>query len=217
MKIFAVVPVKDTRQAKQRLARTLPASIRQKLALAMLQDVLDTLSAVNELAGIILVTEDAEATRIARSYNVRVSAEGARDGHTGAVTAAGRLLAAEGFGMMAVPADIPLVAPADIRSVLISHGESPAFTIVPARDMQGSNTILCSPADAVPLRFGSNSYYPHLDAAKSRGIMPCVVQVPGIALDLDTPDDLREFLAAGSQTRAHNLLSEFSSAKAASA
>jgi 2-phospho-L-lactate guanylyltransferase len=209
MKIFAVVPVKDTGQAKQRLAQALPASIRQQLAQMMLQDVLDSLTAVPKLAGIIVVTEDTEVSRIARAYNIRVTAVGARDGHTGAVTAAGQLLAAEGFGMMAMPADVPLVTPADIQSVLISHGAAPAFTIVPSRDLQGSNTIVCTPADAVPLRFGSNSFYPHLAAAESCGIEPCVVHVPSIALDIDTPDDVAEFLAIGSRTRAHRLLSEF--------
>ena len=215
MKIFAVVPVKDTSQAKQRLARMLPASVRQELALAMLRDVLDTLTKVPELAGVMVVTEDAEAARIAHAYYVRVSLDGARDGHTGAVTAASRQLASEGFGMMAMPADIPLVTPSDIRSVLLSHDEAPSFTIVPSRDLKGSNAIVCASADAVPLRYGSDSFYPHLDAAKSVGIMPCVVMVPNIALDIDTPDDLAEFIAAGSHTRANHLLSEFGAHKKA--
>jgi 2-phospho-L-lactate guanylyltransferase len=209
MNIVAVVPVKETGQAKQRLAQSLPAPVRQQLALAMFQDVLDALTAVPELAGIIVVTEDAEATRIALAYGLRVSTAGACDGHTGAVTAAGRLLATEGFGMMAMPADIPLVTPADIRRVLASHGDAPAFTIVPAHDLQGSNTILCTPPDAVPLRFGTDSYYPHLDAARRSGIAPREVRVSNIALDIDTPEDVAEFLAAGSSTRAHRLLAEF--------
>ena len=69
-----------------------------------------------------------------------------------------------------------------------------AFTIVPARDELGSNAVLCSPADAVPLRFGDNSFFPHLDAAKAHGIEPEVVHLPRIALDIDTPEDLALFL-----------------------
>jgi 2-phospho-L-lactate guanylyltransferase len=211
--VFAVVPVKETGQAKQRLAEALPAQVRQRLALAMLQDVLDALTAVSDLAGIMVVTEDADATRIACGYAARVSTAGARDGHTGAVTTAARLLTAEGFGMLAMPADIPLVTPADINRVLASHGEAPAFSIVPARDLQGSNTILCTPANAVPLRFGTDSYFPHLAAANSCGIVPREVRVPNIELDVDTPDDLAAFIAAGSHTRAHRLLAEFDAEK----
>ena len=42
--IWAVVPVKDTRSAKQRLATALPQAKRSALALAMLEDVLDALA-----------------------------------------------------------------------------------------------------------------------------------------------------------------------------
>ena len=66
--------------------------------------------------------------------------------------------------------------------------------------------MLCSPADAVPLRFGDNSFFPHLDAAKTHGIEPEVVHLPHIGLDIDTPEDLALFLQTPSQTRAHALL-----------
>ena len=50
-------------------------------------------------------------------------------------------------------------------------------------------------ADAVPLRFGDNSFFPHLDAARRAGIEPTVLDLPGIALDIDTPEDLARFMA----------------------
>jgi 2-phospho-L-lactate/phosphoenolpyruvate guanylyltransferase len=65
---------------------------------------------------------------------------------------------------------------------------------VPAHDELGSNTIICSPPDAVPLRFGENSFYPHLDAARARGIEPVIVRQPGIGMDIDHPVDLVAFL-----------------------
>ena len=43
-----------------------------------------------------VVTLDPLATAQARRYGARVVTEGARDGHTGAVTAMARMLAAEG-------------------------------------------------------------------------------------------------------------------------
>jgi 2-phospho-L-lactate guanylyltransferase len=58
----------------------------------------------------------------------------------------------------------------------------------------------------VPLRFGDNSFFPHLDAAKTHGIVPEVVHLPRIGLDIDTPDDLALFLQTPSQTRAYELL-----------
>ncbi|HEY6995518.1 MAG TPA: hypothetical protein VH397_17565, partial [Xanthobacteraceae bacterium] len=70
--IHAVVPVKDTRQAKQRLAGVLDRAQRQELALAMLEDVLAALAPVGELAGILVVTVDPAAAAMAARYRARV-------------------------------------------------------------------------------------------------------------------------------------------------
>jgi 2-phospho-L-lactate/phosphoenolpyruvate guanylyltransferase len=208
-KICAVVPVKEARDAKQRLAGVLSGAQRRELALAMFEDVLAVLASVQELAGIMVVTVDPSAIAIAARYRAQVSHDGARDGHTGAVAAAARQLTAEGCDMLEVPGDIPLVEADDIRQLIAVHDNAPAFTIVPARDERGSNTVLCSPANAVPLRFGENSFVPHLAAARACGIEPKVVQLPRIALDIDTPEDLALFLAATSRTRARALLDQW--------
>jgi 2-phospho-L-lactate/phosphoenolpyruvate guanylyltransferase len=207
--IHAVVPVKDTRQAKQRLAGVLDRAQRQELALAMLEDVLAALARVDELAGILVVTADAAAAAIAARYRADVMNEGARDGHTGAVAAAARRLV--GDAMVTVPGDIPLLEPDDVRRLVSAHREAMrrgtrAFIIAPARDERGSNAVLCSPAEAVPLRFGEDSFFPHLAAAKARGIEPEVVRLPSIALDIDTPQDLALFLGTHARARAHMLL-----------
>jgi 2-phospho-L-lactate guanylyltransferase len=209
--IYAVVPVKDTSDAKRRLAGMLGGGRRQQLALAMCEDVLATLAGVRELAGIIMVTVDPAAAAIAPGYGARVLSAGARDGHTGAVAAAARELAAE--GMLTLPGDIPLVEGDDIRQLIDVHRDTTrdarAFTIVPARDERGSNAIVCSPAAAVPLRFGADSFIPHLAAAKRCAIEPVVVHLPRIALDIDTPDDVALFLATPSSTRARALLEQW--------
>jgi 2-phospho-L-lactate guanylyltransferase len=220
-RLCAVIPMKDSGQAKQRLAGVLSGTQRRELALAMFEDVLATLAAVPELAGILVVTVDPWAGAIAVRYGARMASDGARAGHTGAVAAAARQLAAEGLGMLEVPGDIPLVEADDIRQLIATHGSDPdsslgstfggsrAFTIAPARDQRGSNAVLCSPADAVPLRFGEDSFFPHLAAARACGIEPKVLQLPHIALDIDTPDELVLFLAAPSRTRARALLEQW--------
>lgn len=203
--IYAVVPIKETSDAKRRLAGVLCGARRQQLALAMFEDVLATLAGVRELAGILVVTVDPAAAAIALRHGARVLGDGACEGHTGAVAAAARQLATE--GMLTVPGDIPLVEPDDIRELIDVHRnttnrDTRAFVIVPARNKRGSNAILCSPAGAVPLRFGADSFVPHLAAAKRCGIEPVVVHLPRIALDIDTPDDMALFLDSPSHTRA---------------
>ncbi len=207
MAVWAVVPVKELNWAKERLAPVLPPERRRALMLAMLEDVLTALAATPGLGGLAVVTVDAPARRLAEHYCARIIEIGARDGHSGAVAAAARLLAAEGCpGMLTLPGDIPLVTPAEIAQFLAAHRAAPAFTIAPSRDERGSNAIICSPPDVVPLRFGEDSFFPHLRAAEACGIRPTVLRLPGIALDVDTPEDLAALTLVPSATRAHALL-----------
>jgi 2-phospho-L-lactate guanylyltransferase len=204
--IWAVVPVKETRSAKQRLAAALPQAQRGALMLAMLQDVLDALAAARGLGGIIVVTLDRTVSDFAQRYGAQISAEHASEGHTAAVMGAARRLAARGDAMLTIPGDVPLVTSAEIERVITAHRDGHRFVIVPARDELGSNAILATPADAVPLRFGENSFFPHLAAARACGIEPAVLPLPGIGLDIDTPADLADFLASPSFTHARGLL-----------
>ncbi len=204
--IWAVVPVKEFEGAKQRLSLALSPEERRVLATTMLEDVLDAVSVVGDLAGVLVVTVDPTATSLAALYGARVVTEGARDGHTGAVTAAARLLVRERQGgMMTMPGDIPRLSSEEIAATLAAHRAAPAFTIVPAHDDLGSNTIVCSPPDVVPLRFGEDSFYPHLDAARAQGIEPLVVHHPGIGMDIDNPVDLVTFLKMSPPVRTRTL------------
>jgi 2-phospho-L-lactate guanylyltransferase len=110
--------------------------------------------------------------------------------------------------MLTLPGDIPLVTPAEIASVVTAHPAAPSFTIVPSHDERGSNAIACSPPDAVPLRFGDNSFYPHIQAAEGCGIRPNILHLSGIALDIDNPQDVVSFMRIESPTRARAVLVE---------
>jgi 2-phospho-L-lactate/phosphoenolpyruvate guanylyltransferase len=209
MDLWAAVPVKECGLAKERLSPMLRPQTRQALALAMLEDVLVAVSETPGLAGLLVVTVDPEASRLAARYGARLVEAGARDGHTGAVAAAARLLAAEArAGMLTLPGDIPLVTPAELAQLLAVHPPAPSFTIAPSHDERGSNAIACSPPDAVPLRFGEDSFYPHLRAAEACGIRPNVVRLAGVALDIDNPDDVVSFMRIDAPTRARAVLLE---------
>lgn len=205
--IWAVVPVKEFDGAKQRLAGLLSPAQRRALIEVMVGEVLDAVAGARKLAGIMVVTLDPSTTALATRLGARIVTAGAREGHTGSVMAGLRLLAGEGRGgMITLPGDIPATTSAEIDAVLAAHLAAPSFTISPAHDDLGSNAVVCSPPNTVPLRFGDNSYFPHLDAARRAGIEPTVIRQPGIAMDIDHPVDLAAFLrlpqSAGTRTRA---------------
>jgi 2-phospho-L-lactate guanylyltransferase len=204
--IWAIIPVKEFDGAKHRLADLLSPHERLVLAATMLTDVLDAVAGSRHLAGVMIVTIDPNATVLGQNIGARILTEGARDGHTGSVNAGRRILANEGRnGMITMPGDIPAVRAGEIDAVLSAHLAAPSFTISPAHDDLGSNAVVCSPPESVPLRFGDNSYFPHLDAARLQGIEPTVIRQPGIAMDIDHPADLAVFLrlpqSTGTRTR----------------
>lgn len=196
MQVWAAVPVKEFTGAKQRLSAMLSPARREVLAATMLEDVLAALAGSSRLGGILVNTVEPRAAALAQRYGARIITDGPRDGHTGAVNAMARALAAQGHAMLTLPGDIPRVTAAEIDAVVGSCLPAPSFTIVPAHDELGSNAVLCAPPGCVPLRFGDDSYFPHLAAARAAGIQPTIVRLPGIALDIDHPADLRMFLRA---------------------
>lgn len=194
MKPWAILPVKEMVGAKQRLAPLLSPEERVGLMQVMLRDVMAALSAAQGLAGIALITLDPWAQALAQEHGARIITEGAREGHTGAVTSAAILLQAEGVAsILTLPGDIPAAKPMEIEALIAAGSAAPAFIIAPAHDEQGSNAILMSPPNAVKLRFGEDSYFPHLASARAVGITPQILRLPGIAMDIDHPADIARF------------------------
>lgn len=205
--IWAVLPVKNFDQAKQRLARVMSQAERSALFAASCEDVLQAMSACRSLGGIIVVTREPRAQALARAYGARIVREPENRGHTSASSLGASVLAAERVaGMIQVPGDLPLLMPNDIEAVLAVHGVAPAVTIAPSGDEMGSNAVASSPPDFLPLRFGDDSFHPHCAAARRLGVEPVVVRRPAFELDLDTPEDLRRFVSTPSRTRAYAYL-----------
>ena len=210
--IWACVPVKAFTGAKSRLSGLLSPAQREVLAATMLEDVLSALAGATRLAGILVNTVDPRAAALAERYGARVVTEGALDGHTGAVNGMARVLEREGKGaLMTLPGDIPRVTSWEIDSAVSSCRGPGSFTIVPAHDELGSNTVICAPPSVVPLRFGDDSYFPHLMASRAQGIEPTIVRLPGIGLDIDHPVDLLALMRAKPwrPTRTTRLLGDF--------
>ncbi|HZS82979.1 MAG TPA: 2-phospho-L-lactate guanylyltransferase [Stellaceae bacterium] len=207
--IWAVVPAKDLSAAKQRLAGLLSLAERQALACAMLEDVLGALAAVPGLAGLLVVTRDAELAATARRLDARLMTDLRHDGPTAAVTAAAAQLAAAGAeGMLAVPADIPLASAAEFAEVLTAMRPAPSVTLAPALADMGSNAVALAPVGAIPLAFGTRSFFRHQEAALRRGIEPLILRLPGIGLDLDRPEDIAAFLTRPSPARSYVFLQD---------
>lgn len=191
--IPVIIPVKALADAKQRLSPVLSAGDRHSLVLAMLSDVLATLSKSKSVGNILVVTPDRDVAALARAKGAGVLAE----------TYPGGLNAAVHRGLshsdvqradkaLILPADVPLATTAEITVLLeaASRRDGPRVTLAPSRDGGGTNALLLSPPDVIAPQFGPDSFVKHLAAAVARRIDAEVIQLPGLARDIDLPDDL---------------------------
>ncbi len=205
--IWAVVPVKGFNSAKGRLAGILQPVERYQLSRAMMTDVLSVLLASKRFAGTLVVTPDEEVADTALAAGARVFREATNQGPAKAVTAAALWLAGKDCrGIVGIMSDLPAVTIPEIDTLLSSHGDPPAVTLAPSRDGTGTNAVVCSPPDIIGLSFGAGSLSSHLQSAKRRGIMPNIVNLPGLGLDLDQPRDLLDFIKRGMNSRSARYL-----------
>ena len=204
-----LVPIKNTSRAKQRLAAVLDQPSRTQLAQAMLTDVLSALHAWKDRPGVAVVTSDPYAVKLAREYQFEVIADPDNPGETGAIEMATGVCVKRGEeATLVIPADIPLIQGWELDE-LLKHAPTEGTVLVPAGDGRGTNAAFRRPANLFPLRFGNDSFKPHHAAALATG-KPCVVlNLPGIAVDVDNPTDLQQLLCLPGETRAQRLVREW--------
>jgi len=209
-----LVPIKNTSTAKQRLSSILDQPSRTKLAQAMLHDVL---AALHECLGrrkendltVAIVSSDSFATEVAHGYKFEVIPDPANPGETGAIEMATQVCIERDAGStLVIPADIPLIQSWEIEEIL-RHAPTEGTLLVPAGDGRGTNAAFRRPANLFPLRFGNDSFKPHHATAQATG-KPCIVlNLPGIAVDVDNPEDLQQLMTAPGEKRAQQLVREF--------
>jgi len=200
-----LVPVKNLSGAKQRLASLLDQASRTALAQAMLLDVLEALSAWRDRPNVGIVSSDPFAVSLARQFAFEVIPDNENRGETGAIEIATQVCRERGISStLVIPGDIPLLQWEELEQIL-KAAPPEGSVLVPAADGRGTNAALRQPANLFPLRFGNDSFKPHLAAARAAG-HPCVVlSLPGIALDVDGPSDLRQLVQARGETRSQRL------------
>ena len=189
--MWGIIPIKSLNQAKHRLKHVLYPDERQEFFNAMFEDVLSTMMSVPDFEQVAVATVCPAAGIIAKKYGAIVLSTSQDEGQTAAVERSAEILDARGIaGMLVIPGDVPLVTVEEIKIVLDLHEKAPSMTIVPAQDELGSNCIALSPTTAAPLRFGPNSYFPHLETARKLGLSLQSPKLTGLGLDIDTPEDL---------------------------
>jgi FO synthase len=188
--MWTVLPLKALSPVKTRLSAILSPKQRDGLMKAMVEDVLTALRDCPSVEGVLLVSRDPDIPPLANAYGAEVLVLEQDKDLNSAVQAATDHLAARGVERaLVLHGDIPLANASDLGSLIDAsvHGE---LTLVPCNQGQGTNAMILSLPSAVPFLYGECSYQRFLEAAEQGGLKTRSLDLPKMALDIDTAEDL---------------------------
>jgi 2-phospho-L-lactate guanylyltransferase len=190
-----LLPIKDLRNAKQRLAAVLTPEERFGLAQAMLRDTILAVSRAQRAEKIFVITNYEPAMEAAAKYGWEILREEHQVSESASVDLASLLCAERGVtALLRLPLDLPLIQPCDIDELLATECSAPATVIVPSRDGTGTNAILRTPPALFPSHFGPNSLAKHCGEAERTGAKLIVRRNERLEMDVDDESDLRALL-----------------------
>lgn len=190
-----LLPVKDLRNAKKRLADVLTPEERFALAQAMLTDTIRAIQHVRNAEKIFVITNYQPVMDVAEENGWKILREDRQISESHAVDFASRVCEERGVsGLLRVPLDVPLAQAGDIDELLMMECGIPGLVIVPSRNGTGTNAILRTPPALFPSHFGEGSFAKHLSEAKRAGATIFIRRNARLEMDVDDESDLRALL-----------------------
>lgn len=184
MATLVVVPLKRFERAKARLSPVLGEAERAQLAERLAAGVVDAAASATGGDHVLVVADERSVVTWAERRGVRgVVVDGDLDAAAAAGLDAARLAGCE----RVLVAHGDLVHPEALVPLVAAEGA----LIAPDRRLDGTN-VLAVPTDApFPFAYGPGSFERHVTAAREMGLDLRVVLDSDVAIDVDTPDDLR--------------------------
>ena len=191
MTLWAIVPIKPLGRAKSRLSSVLSREERTTLSRDMMVHLLDVLGEVPGIERTLVVSRDTQALALAREHGARTVAEWGTPDLNPALVRATIVAKQYGVsGVLVLPADLPLISPQDVETLISRADQPPVVVIAPDRHRSGTNALLASPPGLIEYDFGPDSFQRHLDRAEQAGVRVDVCELPSLGLDVDIPEDL---------------------------
>ncbi len=179
------------RARKSRLGGMVTEDQRTRLNRYLLEHILVTLNEVKEIEHTLVVSRDPAALALTREIGGRTVLENGAPQFNTAIKRATVVAQAHGaHAVLVLPADLPLIDPPSVRSLLKVGKEAPVVVISPDRRQDGTNGLLVNPAGLIEYGYGPGSFQRHSERAKEAGAKLEIVHSEILGLDLDLPEDL---------------------------
>ena len=194
--MYAVVPVKDLRGTKSRLAPVLDPGARAGLTLYMMGRVVGAIRAAG-IEDVCVVSPDRMVLEEAKRRGATPLIQESRGLNPALEEGRRRAMGLGASKLLVLPADLPLLDAEDVLAVLREAGGEPTVVIAPDGARSGTNALLIQPPDVLPFAFGTGSFEAHVGAARRRGLDVRVCERSHLAFDLDTAGDLAHLGKSG--------------------
>jgi len=201
-KIAAVIPVKSLHSVKSRLSPFLTLQQRKNLALLLLNATIKTVKASRFVSDIIVVSSDNIIEYLSFKNSLKFIKD-ADNGVNNAVILADRYcIENEIDANIVIPNDIPFLSFRSIDQIcIISEKYSKCVIICPSKRFDGTNILLRKPPGVIKTFYDNDSYANHLKEAKKLNIPIESLDYANLRFDIDTKEDLIEFLYSNSENR----------------
>jgi 2-phospho-L-lactate guanylyltransferase len=190
-----IVPHRGLERAKTRLAGVLDPDQRARLAEALLRHVLDATVATGH--EVVVISPDESLDPLVAGSGARLSVQRGMGLNAGLRQARDEALRDEVEVLAVLHGDLPALTTPDVVALADApRVAGPSVAIAPDAAETGTNGLALAPADVIDFCFGEGSLIAHRRAAKRAGAWLTLVRRPGLAFDIDTPQDLAAWLAA---------------------
>ncbi|MDH4335457.1 MAG: 2-phospho-L-lactate guanylyltransferase [Chloroflexota bacterium] len=195
MSIRIIVPHRGLAAAKTRLATILHPEERMQLAERLLAGVL--LVARQACDDVVVISPSVALEPMVSAAGARLVAQHGMGLNAGLEEARAAALAEGVTTLVVLHGDLPNIGTRDIHGLLDALPSPAGVVIAPDRAGTGTNALAMQPAGAIPFRFGIGSHAAHRAAAEEAGLPFVDLARPGLAFDLDTPEDLARWIELG--------------------
>jgi 2-phospho-L-lactate guanylyltransferase len=188
MSCWVIIPVKPPGEGKQRLAGALDDAARTRLVGAMLDAVLDAVSAARFVDRICIVG----TSRHGQSTAIPLLDDSGGGLNAALTEALGQAEAGGATRVVFIAADLPRITPRDVES--LAGAPDGTVAIAPDRHGTGTNAIALPlpQAGGFTFAYGTDSFAKHDAEAYRLGLDIEIIASPGLARDGDVPEDLRD-------------------------
>ena len=186
MNAHVLVPLKRLDRAKSRLAEALTAAERAALMRMLLDRVVEAVQAAG-IHRITVVTSEPLAHGVAATWH-----DGDLPWNEALATAIAEVVGEDVVAV--ISADLPFLRANDVTALIEA---TPARGVAVGRAVDaGTNAVSMRPPGVLPTRFGEPaSSALHAASARARRLACVMLDLPGLAFDVDTPEDLERMNA----------------------